>query len=119
MLHEGDIIRVRHIVDAAREAQGFSAGKTLSDFESDRGLLYQVVYCLLSIGEAAKSVSVACRALGSEVPWEKIIGMRNRLVHAYFDINVPTVWQTVAEDLPPLVVALEQILAEQDSGQLS
>ena len=111
MLLEADVIRARHMIDAAREAQTFAAGKSLPDFETDRQLLVSVVYCLPSIGEAARHMSPECRALRPEIPWEDTIGMRNRLVHAYFDINVETVWRTVVEDLPPLVVAAEAIIA--------
>jgi uncharacterized protein with HEPN domain len=114
MLLEADVIRARHMIDAAREAQTFAAGKSLSDFETDRQLLVSVVYCLLSIGEAARHMSPECRVLRPEVPWEDTIGMRNRLVHAYFDINVETVWRTVVEDLPPLTVAAEAIVASAD-----
>jgi uncharacterized protein with HEPN domain len=45
-----------------------------------------------------------------EIPWADIIGMRNRLVHAYFDINLEILWQTVGHDLPPLITVLESVL---------
>jgi uncharacterized protein with HEPN domain len=48
----------------------------------------------------------------SEIPWAEIVGMRHRLIHAYFDINVEIVWQTVSKDLPPLVVMLTSALSD-------
>jgi uncharacterized protein with HEPN domain len=110
MLPEEDVVRARHILDAAREAQEFARGKDLTDFQTDRQLLVSVVYSLLSIGEAARHMSDECRALRPEIAWQDLVGMRNRLVHAYFDINVLTVWQTLVEDLPPLVAAAEALV---------
>ncbi len=49
-----------------------------------------------------------------QIPWPSIIGMRNRLIHAYFDINLDIVWQTIHEDLPPLVIELEKIIAKNE-----
>jgi uncharacterized protein with HEPN domain len=111
MLREEDVIRARHMMDAALEAQAFASGKTMADFETNRQLLLSVVYSLISVGEAARSMSVECRALRPEIAWGETIGMRNRLVHAYFDINVETVWRTVVEDLTPLIAAAEAIIA--------
>ena len=51
-----------------------------------------------------------------DIPWGEIVGMRNRLVHAYFDVDIGLVWQTVQEDLPPLIAQLERIVPP-DSGK--
>lgn len=63
------------------------------------------------IGEAASRVSPACQAKYAGIPWPEIIGMRNRLIHAYFDINLDIVWRTITEELPPLVAELEKALS--------
>ena len=65
------------------------------------------------VGEAAYQVSQATRNSLPGIPWEDIIGMRHRLVHAYFDINLDILWQTLQNDLPPLVVELERALPEE------
>ena len=62
------------------------------------------------IGEAAFQTSGSTRAQLSEIPWEDIVGMRHRLVHAYFDINLDVLWQTVQGDMAPLISRLEQVL---------
>ena len=62
------------------------------------------------IGEAAYGVTTECRDLHPAIPWMDIIGMRHRLIHAYFDVNLDIVWATVTDDLPPLATALEEIL---------
>ena len=51
-----------------------------------------------------------------DIPWGEIVGMRNRLVHAYFEVDIGLVWQTVQEDLPPLIAQLERIVPP-DSGK--
>lgn len=61
------------------------------------------------IGEAATNVSKECREKHPQIPWRNLIGMRNRLIHAYFDINLDVVWQTVTEDLPSLIAELEKL----------
>jgi len=62
------------------------------------------------IGEAASRVSEACQAANPQIPWADIIGMRNRLIHAYFDINLNIVWDTITANLVPLIAELVQIL---------
>ena len=61
------------------------------------------------VGEAAARVSEATREHLTDIPWDELIGMRNRLVHAYFDVNLDIVWQTVQEDLPKLIALLDLI----------
>ncbi len=61
------------------------------------------------IGEAASKVSVAGRASRPMIPWTDIVGMRNRLIHGYFDIDVDLIWNTLTEDLIPLLEQLESI----------
>ena len=63
------------------------------------------------IGEAASQVSAEGRAKWSDINWRPIVGMRNRLIHAYFDVDLEVVWRTAVDDLPPLISELERILA--------
>ncbi len=65
------------------------------------------------LGEAAAQIGEDTRNRTPRIPWQKIIAMRNRLVHAYFSINLDIVWQTVQKDLPPLIKILERV-APQD-----
>lgn len=102
-----DRVRVQHMVDAARTAQRFIAGRTRADLDSDEMLRFAVVRAIEVVGEAASKVSPAGRALLPSIPWPAVIGMRNRMVHAYFDIDHEVVWQTVRVELDPLVIALE------------
>jgi uncharacterized protein with HEPN domain len=105
-----DRIRLRHMLDAAREAAALAKGRTRSDLDTDRALALALVKCLEMLGEAAARTSPAGRALAPGLPWPEIVGMRNRLIHAYFEIDYDRVWDTVETDLPPLLQALETAL---------
>ena len=108
-----DKIRLRHMLDAEREALGFVKGRTRDALDQDRQLTLALVKAVEIIGEAAFQISAATRAEIETIPWPAIVGMRHRLVHAYFDINLNVLWRTVQEDLPPLVAALEDILGSE------
>ena len=69
-----------------------------------------------SLGEAARALPTEVRTLGAEIPWPKIIGMRNVLVHGYFDIDTDIVWQAVTSDVPALKPAILSLLARVESG---
>lgn len=106
-MQRDDLIRLRHMLDAAREAMGFAEGRKRADLDSDRMLVLSLVKAIEIIGEAAYQVSETTRAQLVSIPWEDIVGMRHRLVHAYFDINLDILWRTLRDDLPALVTLLE------------
>jgi len=95
------------MLDAAREAIAFTQGHTDNDLSDDRMLVLALVKDVEIIGEAAYQVSQPTRNQLPDIPWDDIIGMRHRLVHAYFDINLDILWRTVQDDLSPLIAALE------------
>ena len=109
-MSKDDLVRLRHMLNAAREAMSFSAGRSRSDLDTDRMLALSLVKCLEITGEAASRVSMVYQDRHPEIPWLDIIGMRHRLIHAYYDVDLDTVWQTVTGDLPPLIVSLERIV---------
>lgn len=109
-MQDNDLVRLHHILDAAREAVAFSQGRSQKDLYSDRMLNLSLVRLMEIIGEAARGISPTCRAAHPEVAWQKMAGMRDRLVHGYFDINLDVVWETVTQDLPPLLSQLENII---------
>ena len=104
-----DSNRLRHMLAAAREAFGYAKGRKRDDLDTDRPLVHSLVHCLEIVGEAANKVSLECRKDTGQIQWEDMIGMRNRLIHAYFDINLNIVWRTVKEELPPLIAELLQL----------
>jgi uncharacterized protein with HEPN domain len=96
-----DRIRLRHLVDAADAAAEFVRGRSRTDLDTDRMLLFALVRAVEVLGEAASKVSEEGRS-GLNLPWIAIVGMRNRLVHAYFDVDRDVLWATVQDSLPKL-----------------
>ena len=103
-----DLNRLVHMLEAAKEAVGYTIGRVREDLNSDRQLVHSLVRCLEIIGEAATRVSTQCKSDIANIQWEDMMGMRNRLIHAYFDINLNIVWRTVKEELPTLIEELEK-----------
>ena len=112
---KSDAVRVRHMLDAAREAMSFAAGKKREHLNVDRMRTLSCTRLLEVIGEAARQVSPEFRDRYPQVPWTTMTGMRNRLVHAYFDVNLDVLWETLATDLPALIPALEDIMDREES----
>jgi uncharacterized protein with HEPN domain len=98
------------MLDAAKEAVEFAAGKSRKDFDDDRMLTLAITKSIEIIGEAATKVSESCKAENNNIPWNDVAGMRNRLIHGYFDINLDIVWETIQTDLPELIESLEKVL---------
>ncbi|MHC4855016.1 MAG: HepT-like ribonuclease domain-containing protein [Planctomycetota bacterium] len=108
MPNNTDADKIFHIIESGREAIGYVQGKQRRDLDNDKMLVHSLVRCLEIIGEAAARISDEGKTAIPQVPWNSIVGMRNRLIHAYFDINLDTVWHTVKEELPQLLEILEQ-----------
>ncbi|PIG95463.1 DUF86 domain-containing protein [Gloeocapsopsis sp. IPPAS B-1203] len=108
-----DLTRLRHLQDAAREIIDFMSGKTRDDLANNRILVLAVVKDLEIIGEAAGRISAECRTRHPEISWAAMVGMRNRLIYAYFSIDVDIVWDTVTNDLAPLIEQLERVIQEE------
>ena len=109
-----DAVRLQHMLDAARKALIFVQDQDLADLESDEMLALAVVRLLEIVGEAASRISEKVREDSPQIPWQQIIGARNRLIHGYFDVDLDIVWSILQDDLPELVTELEQILTDQD-----
>jgi uncharacterized protein with HEPN domain len=108
-----DLVLIRHMLDSAREALAFAAGSTGARLGADRMLALALVRCVEIIGEAASRVSDETRATLPAIPWASIVGMRNRLVHAYYDVDSEVLWRTIVDDLPPLVAELEAVVGRE------
>jgi uncharacterized protein with HEPN domain len=106
-----DQSRLLHMLDAALRARAKIAGRNRDDLSEDDTLSLALQRLIEIIGEAANQVSEETQAQVTTIQWAEIRGMRNRLIHAYFEVNLTTVWDTVTEDLPPLIAALEALLA--------
>lgn len=110
-----DCVRLRHLVDAIDAASAFVGGRTRSELDGDRMLAFALVRAVEIVGEAAARLSPVARDEIPEVPWGSIVGMRNRLIHAYFDVDLDILWNTVVRALPPLRA---QVQAALDRGSM-
>lgn len=113
-MQKPDIIRLQHMLDAAKEAISFIKDKNRKSLDTDRKLVLALMKSIEIIGEAANKILKSKQDDMPEIPWVEIVGMRNRLIHAYFDINLDILWKTVIEDLPDLVKKLEIILTTEN-----
>jgi uncharacterized protein with HEPN domain len=105
-----DAIRIGHMIEAAQTAQRFIAGRQRPDLDTDEMLLFAVVQAIQIVGEAASRVSPETQLATPLIPWARIIGMRNRLVHAYADIDHEVVWKTVTVEIRALLSLLTPLL---------
>jgi uncharacterized protein with HEPN domain len=101
---------LQDMLEAAEKVASFISGMTEEQFLADEKTQYAVVRALEVIGEAAKKVAPDVRQEHPQVPWREVVGMRDKLIHDYFGVNVAVVWRTATEDAPTIAVALREIL---------
>lgn len=98
------------ILIAARKVLEFTRGVTWEEFQRSDMLQNAVMRPLEIIGEVARKISQETKNTHPVVPWNDMIGMRNRLIHEYFRINLQTVWDTVQNDIPRLIALIEPLV---------
>lgn len=105
---KNDAVRLKHMLDATREALGFVRGRSREDLQRDRMLALALVKSIEIVGEAAARVTPETQLRYPGIPWLDVVAMRNRLIHAYYDVDLDRVWDTIIEDLPKLLTELER-----------
>ncbi len=110
MTQHDDTVSLRHMLDHAQEALSMASGQQRQDLKKDRKLELALVRLIEIIGEAAGRVSQEGRDKYSSIPWPQIIGMRNRLIHGYDQVDLNLLWDTIDIDLPPLISKLKKNL---------
>ncbi len=103
-------VRLLHMRDYARKAVLMARGQTRNDLDRDEKLLFALTHLVELIGEAAGRVPAEIQRAHPHVPWAKITGMRNRLIHGYDSVDCDILWQTVTGSLPALLAELDAIL---------
>lgn len=109
-MQKSDLIRLKHMLEAAYTCLQFGKGKTCVDFVSDQMLSFAVIRALEIFGEAASRVSNEFQKTHSHIPWRAIVGMRNRLIHVYFDIDYDVVWKAISIEIPQIIPKLEKLI---------
>ncbi|OGF87613.1 hypothetical protein A3B19_02350 [Candidatus Giovannonibacteria bacterium RIFCSPLOWO2_01_FULL_46_32] len=110
MTGDKDKVYVEHILESVSNIESFVSGKTYEEFLGDKLLQDGVVRELEIIGEAAKNISEEFKTSSPAIPWKYMTGMRDKLIHDYFSIDVNAVWKTAQEDLKPLKSTLENLI---------
>ena len=101
---------LRHILDAILKVELYLQGLDEAAFMADSRTQDAVARQLEIIGEATKRISGDVRSRSPDTPWQDIAGMRNKLIHDYFSIDLRRVWNTAKRDLPPLKAAVVHLL---------
>ncbi|HEU4881592.1 MAG TPA: DUF86 domain-containing protein [Longimicrobium sp.] len=115
MLRE-DEIRILHIVEACEAVLRYVSGQRQEDLQADDMRARAVIQAIGVIGEAAAHLSAGFQTQHADIPWPKIVGMRNRLVHAYFDIDYKRLWDTATSDVPALLARMKSLLGNEAPG---
>ena len=115
MSRRDDRVSLVDMLNHAEEAVVLLGETNLNDLAEDRVMERALRKLVEIVGEAANRVSEATQHCHQEIPWPQIIGMRNRLVHGYDDISLKRLWDTINDDLPPLIEQLEAIVGEEPS----
>ncbi len=108
-----DRVRLQHLVETLNSAIRFAQDRQRSDLDADEMLLFAPTRAVEIAGEAAARITVETREAIADFPWNAIVGMRNRLVHAYFDVDRDILWTTVTVAAPPLAERLKALLAKE------
>jgi uncharacterized protein with HEPN domain len=114
MTRRDNTIRLRHMLDHAREAVAMSLGRERGELDRDRQLMLSLLKLVEIIGEAAYRVTTDVREAHPSIPWDQIVGTRNRLVHGYDKVDLDVLWRIVSEDLPALIEQLQAVLDQSD-----
>lgn len=104
---------LKHILESIVSIEEYMGDLTEEDFLEDQQLQDAIVRRLEIIGEASNYIPKEFQLKHPEVPWSKIIGMRNTLIHGYFGIDLILVWNTAQQNLPELKVSIQKLLKEQ------
>jgi uncharacterized protein with HEPN domain len=100
------------IIEAMNDATKFVEGLEYDDFKEDRKTIYAVTRALEIIGEAVKKIPDSVKSRYAKIPWKEMAGMRDKVIHEYFGVDLRRVWNTIKKDIPDLKPTFEKIMKD-------
>jgi len=101
---------LKDIFDSVEDIESFTENMTFEDFAKDRKTINAVTRSIEVIGEAAKKIPKFIRDRYPSIPWKKMTGMRDKMIHEYFAIEISILWRTIKEDIPPIKPLIQEVL---------
>jgi uncharacterized protein with HEPN domain len=101
---------IQDILDSIKDIESFVKGMTFETFKKDRKTINAVVRSIEVIGEASKNIPSAIKTRYANVPWKKMAGMRDKLIHEYFGVDAEILWKVSREEIKSLKSPMKQIL---------
>jgi uncharacterized protein with HEPN domain len=101
---------LQDMLDSINDIESFTHGMSYTTFRDDRKTIYAVTRCIEIIGEGANKIPKYLKDQYPEIPWVQVAGMRNKMIHEYFGVDVSILWQTIEDDIPFLKNAIEEII---------
>jgi uncharacterized protein with HEPN domain len=109
-MKKDDAVYLHHILDAARQIEEYVVGLDYQGFLESRLVQDGVIRQFEIIGEATKNVSRETCSLAPEVPWKDMAGMRDKLIHQYFGVDIPSIWESVRQDVAGIKKGVEGLI---------
>ena len=103
---------LQDIVDSIDDIKSFTGSMTFEDFTMDRKTINAVIRSIEVIGEATKRIPKSIRAKYPSIPWKKLTGMRDKMIHEYSGVDIGILWKTVKEDVPSLKPLIQNVLKD-------
>jgi uncharacterized protein with HEPN domain len=107
---------IQDVIDAMEKGMKFIEDMEFEEFVKDDKTVFAVIRALEVIGEAIKNIPEEIRGKYPEIPWRDMGGMRDKLIHSYFGVNLKMIWKTIKEEIPPLKPLFERMLREIERG---
>jgi uncharacterized protein with HEPN domain len=112
-MKEDDLVYLKHVLDAISRIEEYVQNVKHEDFMNNHLIQDGVIRQLEVIGEATKKLSKKIRNKYPDIPWKDIAGMRDKLIHDYFGVDLDAVWSTIEKDIPPLKEVISKIIKEE------